>query len=109
LFQAFVHAHHAAIGGGLQHGHDLLGFLRADDLAHGGCCQQHFRRQHASRIAHHGQQLLAHDGLDALRQLHAYLFLLVRGENVNDAVHGLRSVRRVQRGQHEVAGFRRHF
>ena len=40
-------------------------------------------------------------------ELRADLLLLVRRKRVHDAVHRARRARRVQRGEHQVAGFRR--
>ena len=51
-----------------------------------------------------GRQRLGDDALQAVRELGADLLLLVRREDVDQPVDGLRRRLRVQRGQHEVAG-----
>ena len=52
-------------------------------------------------------QRLGDDALQRGRELRADLLLLVRREDVDDPVDGLRGRLRVQRGEHEVAGLGR--
>ena len=53
-----------------------------------------------------GDQPLAHDPLERLREARADLPLLVLGEDTHDAVDGLGRVDRVQRREHQVARLR---
>jgi len=62
--------------------------------------------ENAARAVGPRQQALADDGFEAARKLGNNLRLLVRGEDIDEAVDGLRRVGRVKGGEHEVAGFR---
>ena len=50
-------------------------------------------------------EALRDDGLEHAGELQAHLLLLVRREDGDDAVDGFGRVERVQRREHEVAGF----
>ena len=58
----------------------------------------------AGHELHVRQQLLRDDGFQHRRQLHANLLLLVRREDIDDPVDGLRGVGGMQRGEDQVAG-----
>ena len=62
--------------------------------------------EHAALAVGAGDQALADDAFQRAGELGDDLRLLVGGEDIDDAVDGLRRVRRVQGGEHEVAGFR---
>ena len=53
------------------------------------------------------QQLLADDGFEHLRKLHADLLLLLRREHVDDAVNGVHRADGVQRRDDKVPCLRR--
>jgi hypothetical protein len=61
----------------------------------------------ASFAVDRGNELLGDDRLDRRGELHPNLLLLMRWEDVDDPVDGLRRVLRVERGEHQVSGFRR--
>ena len=78
----------------------------ADQVRDGAVDEQHFQRRDAAAADLAAQGLRDH-ALQRLRQHDADLRLLVGGELIDHAIDGRRRGRRVQRAEHEVAGFRR--
>src|SRR3954452_22354880 len=105
LGQRRVHRLHAEARAGLDRRIDLVRLALADQVAHCRRRHQHLGREHATLAVSRWQQLLGGDTLKRDRQLHAHLVLLRRWEHVDDSVDGLGAVLRVQRGEHQVAGF----
>ena len=83
---------------------DLVDLVLADQVPDGGVRDHHLDGQHAPGTARLADQVLRHHPLEHERQLGADLRLLVRGEDVDDAVDGLRGGVGVQRAEGEVAG-----
>ena len=71
-----------------------------------GVTDEHFVGRHAA-AADLGQQGLRKDADHRRRQLRADLLLLARGKDVDDAVDRALGARGVQRGENDVARFRR--
>jgi hypothetical protein len=84
-----------------------VGLPLADEVADRRRGHEDLGRAHAALPVRRGEKLLGDDALQGHRQLHAHLMLLRGREDVDDAVHGLCRVLRVQGGEHKVAGLRR--
>src|SRR5579859_825988 len=89
---------------GLHGGVDLVDLVFADEVADGRVGDKDLHRHTPPLSADLGQERLAHDAFQHQRQLRADLRLLVRGEDVDDAVDGRGSRVGVQRAEREVAG-----
>src|SRR5512140_1554685 len=83
---------------------DLVDLVLADEVPDGGVGHHDLQRQDAPRPARLRQERLGQHALDDERELGADLRLLVRGEDVQDAVDGLDAVVRVQGPEADVAG-----
>ena len=79
----------------------------ADEVADGGRRDEHLGRDDAAAAVSGLGQLLADDALERAGELDADLLLLVRREDVDDAVDRLAGVLGVQGGEDEVAGLGR--
>jgi hypothetical protein len=95
LHQELVERHHAALLAGLDEGADLVGLPLADEVADGRHALHDLEGCHpALLVAGLDQRLREHaDEVDG--ELHPHLLLLVRREDVNDAVNGLDGIGRV--------------
>ena len=102
-----VHRLHAVLAARLDQRVDLVRLALADQVAHARGRDEHLGRDAAADAVGGRDQRLGHDALEADRQLGPDLALLGRREDVDDAVHGLRRVLGVQRGEDEVAGLGR--
>ena len=102
--QVLVHGVHAVLRAGLHGGVDLVGLALADEVADGRGGHQHLGRDGAPVAVARSCQRLADDALQRAGELDAHLLLLVRREDVDDAVDGLRGVLGVQGREDEVAG-----
>ena len=102
-----VHRLHAVLAARLDQRVDLVRLALADQVAHARGRDEHLGRDAAAEAVGGRDQRLGHDALEADRQLRPDLALLGRREDVDDAVHGLRRVLGVQRGEDEVAGLGR--
>ena len=80
-------------------------FPFADEVADSGVCHQNFHRLHAVRAVGSFHEGNRHHSLQGIGQTRADLRFVVRREDINDAVDGLRRRTRVQRCKHEVPGF----
>jgi hypothetical protein len=85
----------------------LKGFAFRDLVAHGGHGNQGLEGGHPALAVGLLDQRLRHDAHQVDGQLDPDLLLLVRGEHVNDPVHGLHGVGGVERGEHQVSPFQR--
>ena len=102
-----IQREHAQPSAGLDVRGDAEGLVVADQRLDRGRGDHHFKRRHPAGTVHAGQQQLGDDRVDRGGQLGPDLLLLVGREGVHDAVHRTGGARGVQRGEHEVAGFRR--
>ncbi len=85
---------------------DQVRLVLVDDaVADEGRADHHFDRRRAALAVDPRHQALRDDGLQHARELQADLLLLVRREDRDDAVDRFGRVERVQRREHEVAGF----
>jgi hypothetical protein len=78
----------------------------ADEVSDRGVRDEDLERQRPTVAGRPRKQGLAHDALEHERQLRPDLRLLVRREDVDDAVDRLRGGVRVQRPEREVARLR---
>ena len=83
---------------------DLFQLALADAVADAVAGNEHFRGEHPAMAVGARDQALADDAFQGAGQLGDDLRLLVGGEDIHQAVDGLRRVGRVQRGEHQVAG-----
>src|SRR6185295_17672986 len=88
---------HAARRVRLHDGVDLLDLALPDQVADGIVGEQDLERGDASRAVRRRQQRLRDDALKRRGELRAYLLLLLRREDVDDAVDRARRALRVQR------------
>ena len=84
---------------------DLFELALADAVADAVAGHQDLGGEHAALAVGAGDQALADDALERAGELGDDLRLLVGGKHVDEAVDRLRGVRRVEGGEHEVAGF----
>ena len=84
-----------------------MGLALADHVADGRSGHQHLGCRHATFAVLGLGQGLTHHTLQCTSELNANLLLLVRREDVDDAVNGLGRVLGVQRGKYKVARFGR--
>jgi hypothetical protein len=84
-----------------------VGLALADQVADAGRRDEDLGGDAAAHAVGGRDQRLGDDALQADRELHADLALLMGGEDVDDAVDGLRRVLGVERREDEVAGLRR--
>ena len=101
--QRIIQQDHAHLGPGLDGGRDAKGLVLANQVADGRRHDQHFVSR-AAATADLGQQRLRQHADDRRRQLRADLFLLTRGEHVDDAVDRPLRAGGVQRAEHDVPG-----
>src|SRR3954447_18865260 len=104
LRQVLVHRVHAVLGTCLERAVDLVRLALTDEVADGGRRHEDLGRDRSASAVRRLRKRLADDALKGAGKLDADLLLLVRRENVDDAVDRLRGVLRVQGGEDEVAG-----
>src|SRR5205814_1879278 len=96
---------HAVTLAGLNIGVDAEAFVFADQvLDRGGDVHEFVGGDHAIGVSARTKGLREH-GDQISGQLHPDLFLLIRGEGVDDSVDGGGGTGRVQRAEDQVAGF----
>ncbi len=83
---------------------ELLHLVVADVAAHREGGEHQLHRRHAAAAVGARHQLLRDDGVERQGELLPDLRLLVGREDVDDPVHRLHRVVRVQRGEHQVPG-----
>ena len=105
--EVLVQRVHAVLRAGLHGGVDLVGLALADEVADRRGRDEHLGGDDPAAAVGGLAQRLADDALQRARELHAHLLLLVRREDVDDAVDRLRGVLGVQGGEDEVAGLGR--
>src|SRR5436190_9052698 len=98
-----VHGLHPECTRRLKRRVDLVGLALADQVPDRGRRHQHLGGRYPGRSVRRRKELLGDDPLESNRELHSYLLLLVRREDVDDPVHGLRGRLGVESGEHEVA------
>ena len=98
------HGGHAQLSAGLDVRVDLVRLVVTNERADSRRRQHDLRRERASVPTSRGQELLAEDRLEREREHRPHLILLIRREDVDDAVHRLDRVGRVERAEGEVAG-----
>src|SRR3954465_4446026 len=86
LGQVLVHRVHAVLGAGLQRAVDLVGLALTDEVADGGRGPKDLCRHRTAPTVSGLGERLADDTLERAGELDADLLLLVRGEDVDDAV-----------------------
>jgi hypothetical protein len=91
---------------GLDGRHDLVRLVVADQRSDRRIHDHDLGGENAALAMDARHELLADHRLQRERQHRADLLLLVRREHVDDAVHGLLHVRRMQRGERQVARLR---
>ena len=84
-----------------------MGLALADQVPNRRAGHEHLGGADAAGAVGGRQELLGDDALEGDRELHPDLLLLVRREDVDDAVNGLGGRLRVKRGEDEVAGLSR--
>src|SRR5690554_778326 len=84
--QMLVHGVHALLGTGLHRGVDLVRLAFPDEIADRGGRDHDLRGDGAAGAVGAAAQGLAHDALERVRELRAHLALLIRREDVDDAV-----------------------
>ncbi|MGC4084609.1 MAG: hypothetical protein QM736_21450 [Vicinamibacterales bacterium] len=87
---------------GLHHAVDLVNLVVANQVPDRGRRHHDLERRHTALAVGARQQRLTDDPLEHERELRADLSLLSRGEDVDDAVDGLRRGVRMQRAEREV-------
>ena len=100
-----VHGVHAEVATGLHRGRDLERLALADEVGDGGRCDEHLGGDDSTLATGLLHERLADDTAKGRRELRSHLALLVRREDVDNTVDGLRRILRVQGGEDEVAGF----
>src|SRR5690348_8073409 len=90
--KVLVHRVHAVAGTGLQRAVDLVRLALTDEVADRGRGREDLGRDDATVPARGLRQRLAHHALERAGQLHADLLLLMRREDVDHTVDGLRGV-----------------
>src|SRR5436190_14613848 len=101
--QRHVEALHAAFGAGNNRFLDRADIALLHELADVGGVQHDFDGRDALAFLGYDKALRA-DGAQVLRQVQEDLLVLVLREHVDDAIHRLGAVVRMQRGQNQVAG-----
>src|SRR3989338_1207651 len=94
---------HAFVGRGLEHVRKFRNAVIADDIRHSGRVEEDFTNSTAPS-SFTRKETLREDGNERERELETNLLLLMRRENVNDTVDGLRGRRSVKRREHQVSG-----
>src|SRR5579862_3903482 len=87
----------------LHHAGNLVRLRLADEVRNRVVANENLQRGAAPRLVHALEKILRHDALERFRERGANLVLLVRRENVDDAVDGLRRVGRVERSENKMA------
>ena len=88
----------------LDHAGDLVGLAFAHEVGDGRGEDQDFQRGHAALLVNPLEEVLGDDALERFGKGRANLVLLLGGEDVDDAVHGLGGAGGVQRAEDQVAG-----
>ncbi len=81
-----------------------MGLGLPDQVADGRGAQEHLGARRAAGAVGGGHELLGDHTFEGRGEHHPDLFLLLRGEDVDDAVDRLRCVLGVERAEDEVAG-----
>ena len=102
--QRLLHGAHADARSGLDERLYLVGLPLLDAVPHGRVGEEDLRGDGSAAVGSR-YELLRADADEDGGELDAYLLLLVRGKDVDDAVDRLRGVLRVERGEDEVPRF----
>ena len=104
LGQVLVHGVHALLASRLHRRRDLIGLALTDEVRDGRSHDENLGRHRTTLAARPLHEGLADDTLQGGRELGPHLPLLVRREDIDDAVDGLRGILGVQRGEHQMPG-----
>ena len=96
MSEGLIQGHHAMLGAGLDHGGDLVSLPLPDGVAHRGDGDERFEGHHPPSAIGAADEDLRDHPEQVHRELHADLLLLVGGEDIDHAVHGLDGVGGVQ-------------
>ena len=88
----------------LNHAGNLMRLAFAHKVGYGRGEHQNLHRGHAAFLVNAPEQALGHDAFEGFRERGANLVLLLRGKDVDHAVHGFGGALGVQRAEHQVAG-----
>src|SRR5688572_24197196 len=105
--QSLVHHLHPLIFAGLQLRGNLVRLLRLNQFRDRAIHDHDLDDGSAAAAVRRLDEVLRHDGVQAVREEALRLLALLAGQRVDDAVDRLHGARRVQRAEHEVARFRR--
>src|SRR5688572_4615163 len=105
--ESLVHHLHALLFAGLQLRGDLMRLLRLNQFRDRAIHDHDLDDGAAAAAVRRLDEVLRHDGVQAVREEALRLLALLAGQRVDDAVDRLHGARRVQRAEHEVARFRR--
>src|SRR6266852_1344149 len=102
--EGILHGQHAGGGPRLENGLDLEGLALANQIANGRGGHQQLHGEHDALAVSPVNELLGEDGVEHVGQLDPGLLLLVRGEDVDDAIDALGGCLRVQGRENQVPG-----
>ena len=106
LLDRGVERDHSVLGVRLHDAVDLMRLRLANEVADRRVVPEHLAREHAAFPVGARQQPLRNHREHAERELDSDLLLLSRGEHVDYSIDRLDRIVRVQRAEHQVAGFR---
>ena len=105
--EMIVQQHHAVLASGLERVFQMVQLVFADQIPHRAGGHEQFVGKHAPGAVGGRQQILRDDSLQRVRELQNNLLLRAAFKHTDDALQRVGNIRRVHRGQHEMAGFRR--
>ena len=107
IAERVVHQLHALFSSGLNDAWKHEGFCFANDVRHRRRVGERFQGENAAGAIGARNQLLTDDSAQRFADHDADLFLLIDGENIEQAIERARGVAGVQRAENKMAGLRR--